>query len=114
MKLKTIAVVLIAGIAVACSSTRRGDGAELANRTTVTVDNQSFSDMTVYATRGQRIRLGIATGHSKTTFTIPSSVLGGGGLIRFIADPIGSSRTSVSEEINVNPGDEIGLLIPPP
>ncbi len=83
-------------------------------RTTVTVDNQSFSDMTVYASRGQRIRLGTASGKSTTVFTIPSHLVSGTAVLRFIADPIGSSRASVSEEISVSAGDEVGLLIPPP
>lgn len=113
MKITAIAFALVGGLA-ACTSTPRNEAEEIVGRTTVTVDNRSFSDMTIYATRGQRVRLGVATGHSKTTFTLPPSLLSGTGLIRFIADPVGSSRTSVSEEINVRPGDEVGLTIPPP
>lgn len=84
-------------------------------KTTVTVDNQSFLDMTVYVLAGgQRIRLGQATGSSKSTFTIPAYLLGSGiQPLRFIADPIGGSRLPVSEEINVSPGDEVVLTIPP-
>ena len=81
--------------------------------TTVTVDNRSLVDMTIYATRGQRIRLGVANANSRTVLVIPPVLLGGAGLIRFVADPIGSNRTSVSEEISVSKGDDIGLLIPP-
>lgn len=112
MKLHAIALVLVAGV-TACSSAPRNEAADIMDRTTVTVDNQSFSDMTIYATRGQRIRLGTATGHSKTVFTLPKALVGGVGTIRFVADPIGSSRTSVSEEITVRPGDEVVLTIPP-
>jgi hypothetical protein len=112
MRLNTIAVMVLGGFLVGCSSAQRVDpvGNE---RTTVTVDNQSFLDMAIYATRGQRVRLGTAAGHSKTVLVIPEALLGGVGIIRFIADPIGSSRASVSEEISVTKGDDIGLLIPP-
>jgi hypothetical protein len=33
--------------------------------------------------------------------------------LRFIADPIGSTRASVSEEITVAPGDTVMMTIPP-
>lgn len=112
MRLNTIAVLVLGVFAVACSSAQRANPGDN-ERTTVTVDNQSFLDMTVYATRGQRIRLGTAPGHSKTVLVIPEVLLGGGGNIRFVADPIGSSRASVSEEITVYKGDDIGLRIPP-
>src|SRR5688500_5981155 len=107
--------VLIAGIVISgCSARQQTEAEILASRTTVTVDNQSFSDMTIYVSRGQRVRLGNARGHSKTTFTIPPSIVAGVSSLRFIADPIGSTRSSVSEEISVNPGDSVGLTIPPP
>jgi len=105
---------LIAGILLsACSTTPRA-GSGLRDETTVTVDNQSFSDMTIYVTRGQRVRLGTARGHAKTTFTIPPSIVAGISTLQFIADPVGSSRASVSQEISVNEGDSLGLLIPGP
>jgi len=111
---KGIAVVVIGALLSGCSARRQSEAEILADRTTVTVDNQSFSDMTIYVSRGQRVRLGSARGHSKTTFTIPPSIVAGVSTLRFIADPIGSTRSSVSEEISVNPGDSVGLTIPPP
>ena len=105
---------LLIAAAASCASAPRNEADELARRTTVTVDNQSFSDMTVYVTRGQRIRLGTASGKSKTVFTIPRSIVIGTSTLRFIADPVGSSRQSVSEEIAVSEGDQVGLMIPPP
>ncbi len=111
---KGIAVLVVGALLSACSSRQRTDAELLAEHTTVTVDNQSFSDMTIYVVRGQRIRLGNARGHSKSTFTIPPSIVAGVSTLRFVADPIGSSRASVSEEISVNAGDTIGLTIPPP
>ena len=82
--------------------------------TTLRVDNQSVADMTIYAIRGgQKVRLGLATGIRVSTFTIPSSLIFGSTPLRFLADPIGSSRTPVSDEITVSPGDVVSLTIPP-
>jgi len=71
--------------------------------------------MTVYViSGGQRIRLGQATGNSKSKFTIPAYLIGYGiQPLRFLADPIGGNRLPVSEEINVTAGDEVVLTIPP-
>jgi hypothetical protein len=112
--LRAAIVTLIVGVSVGgCATTPRSEADILAGRTTVTVDNQSFYDMTIYVLRGQRVRLGTARGNSRTTLTIPPSIVAGVSTLRFIADPIGSSRASVSEEISVNPGDSVGLTIPP-
>jgi hypothetical protein len=78
------------------------------------VENQGFSDMVIYAVSGaQRVRLGLATGNSTRSFTIPDYLIRGAGPLRFLADPIGSSRTPVSEEMTVQPGDVVSLTIPP-
>ena len=113
--IRTSIKALLVGAAVAgCATTPRSEVEAINQRTTVVVDNRAFSDMTIYASRGQRVRLGIAGGNKKTTFTIPSSLLTGASAnLHFIADPIGSTRQSVSQEILVSPGDEVGLVIPP-
>ena len=80
----------------------------------IVVDNQGLLDMTIYVLRGaQRVRLGTATAMSKTRLTVPASITNGVTSLRFIADPIGGTRNSVSEEITIAEGEEIGLLIPP-
>lgn len=80
----------------------------------VRVENQGFTDMVIYAiSSGQRVRLGLATGNSTKTFTIPPYLARGAGPIRFLADPIGGNRAPVSEEMNVQPGDLVTLTIPP-
>ena len=111
---KSIGALFIAAIVTSCATTPRNEVDMIDQRTTVTVDNQSFSDMTIYASRGQRIRLGTARGKSRTVFTLPTSLVSGITTLHFIADPIGSSRASVSEEIQVSEGDSVGLTIPPP
>ena len=80
----------------------------------VEVQNQAFLDMTIYVIRsGQRVRLGQVTGNSTATFELPRTMVNPGLPIRFLADPIGGSRTPFSQEIGVSPGDTVVLRIPP-
>jgi hypothetical protein len=82
--------------------------------TYVRVDNQASMDMNIYVLRGsQRIRLGTATAHLTSRFRIPPNLIFGITSLRFLADPIGSQRTPVSNEIPVTPGDTVVLTIPP-
>lgn len=98
----------------ACARRTQEPSPEPSQAAMVEVRNQGFSDMVVYAlSGGQRIRLGMATGHSTQTFTIPRTLVRGAGPIRFLADPIGGNRTPVSEELTVRPGDVVTLTIPP-
>jgi hypothetical protein len=78
------------------------------------VENRGFTDMVIYAVSGaQRVRLGLATGNSTKSFTIPNYLVRSAGPLRFLADPIGGNRTPVSEEMSVQPGDIVTLTIPP-
>jgi hypothetical protein len=80
---------------------------------TVRVENRGLADMTIYiVNQTQRIRLGMAPGLNTTTLRIPPDLVRGG-TVRFLADPVGSARAPVSEEISVFPGDELVLVIPP-
>lgn len=110
-------IVILTGCAflAACAASGTGrNAAEQREPAIVIVDNQGFLDMTVYALRGaQRIRLGTAMGLSKTRFTLPRGILFGATPLRFLADPIGGTRTPVSEEITVSEGEEVVLTIPP-
>ena len=107
-------VVAMLGLALAGCSSKSRSPAAAQPRTSVRVENQGFADMTIYAIRsGQRVRLGIATGSSTTVFTIPSNLIFGATPLRFLADPIGGRGTPVSDEITVQPGDQVRLTIPP-
>ena len=107
-------VMTLSALAAGCSRNSPDPNAEPAQVTRLRVQNQAFLDMTIYLYRGsQRMRLGVANGNSTTRFTIPSSMIFGATPLRFQADPIGSNRQSISEEITVNPGDEVTLQIPP-
>ncbi|MDQ6871057.1 MAG: hypothetical protein M3037_03485 [Gemmatimonadota bacterium] len=115
MKTKSLVVAIVLAGAAACSTVGRGSGGnDPSQPTVVEVDNQGFQDMDVYAVRsGQRWRLGLATGSSKTKLTIPPTMVSGLTPLRFIADPIGGRRASVSQEITVSPGDIVVMTIPP-
>lgn len=124
MRFRTIALALgfacLGGGVTACShvsSSGAGGAAAPEAATTLKVDNQGTLDMNVYVVRGQsgqRIRLGTATAVSVTMMKIPSSVLlGSNTSLRFIADPIGGIRPSISSSILVTRGDEVTLQIPP-
>ena len=115
MKIKTLTLSFLLLAAGACAGAGSGSGNPSPSEPTVVeVDNQGFVDMTIYAVRSsQRFRLGLATGNSKTRLTIPTSVSGGLASLRFIADPIGGRRNTVSQEITIAPGDTVVLTIPP-
>ena len=111
--------VLLGLVAVAvmsaCGGARSRPGVDQAERATIAVDNRAFTDMTVYVSEavGSRRRLGLATGVSTTVFTIPSTVVGNGRELSFIVDPVGSSRTAISNTLFVQPGQRVTLTIPP-
>jgi hypothetical protein len=115
MKIRTIVFAFLALAIAACNAFSRGSGSyNPSEPTVVQVDNQGYLDMTVYAARSaQRVRLGTATGNTKTNFPIPQTLITGLTPLRFVADPIGGRRASVSEEITVAPGDTVVLTIPP-
>ena len=82
--------------------------------TYVVITNQSWLDMNMYVLRSsQRIRLGTVGANQTTRFRLPAHLVFGATPLRFLADPIGSSRTTSSFEIVVSPGDEVALTIPP-
>jgi len=82
---------------------------------TLRVENRNFLDMTVYVVSGaQRQRLGVAPGNATTSLTIPDRLIpGGASPLRFLCDPIGGEGLPVTEELVVQPGDVVELVIPP-
>jgi len=111
---RSFLIAMVGLAAAACGGSKSRSAPIPQPRTTVRVENQGFSDMTIYAVRsGQKVRLGNAPGNSTTTFTIPANLIFGATPLRFLADPIGSNRTPVSDEITVQPGDQVRLILPP-
>jgi hypothetical protein len=115
MKIRSIAFFALLVVGAGCKTVSAGSGAsDPTGPTVVQVDNQGFLDMNVYALRSsQRLRLGTAPGNGKTNLTVPPALVSGLTSLRFIADPIGGRRASVSQEITVAPGDTVVLTIPP-
>lgn len=110
-------LALAAGIFFTAACASSGTSGQMRGerlKTIVEVDNQALADMTVYVLRGsQRVRLGLATGLSRTRFTIPQGIVFGATSLRFFADPVGGRATPVSEEVTVVEGEEVVLRIPP-
>lgn len=71
--------------------------------------------MDVYALPqdGARIRLGTSTGNSTQHFDIPKYLVPTSIQMRFLMIPIGGNYAPRSQSIQVNPGDEVELTIPP-
>jgi hypothetical protein len=80
----------------------------------VRVENRSFDNIVVYvlSQSGMRRRLGEVSGTSTRVFEIPRNMIFGATPLRFQVDPIGSSRTPISQDIVVSEGDQIQLLVP--
>ncbi len=106
-------IALLAVLVAACGpASRQARGPEPA-QTTVRVENHNFLDMNVFVLRGgQRIRLGMVPGTSTRVLVIPQSMIFGSTSLRFLADPIGSRQTPISDDIVVRPGDQVTMVIP--
>ena len=109
-----LAAVLGAAIS-ACAHRTQVNSNEDTGPTQVRVVNQGYADMDIFvlSTGTGRIRLGTVTGNSTATFTLPGFLVGHATQVRFLADPIGSNRTPVSDQITVEPGETVELTIPP-
>jgi hypothetical protein len=105
-----LTILLVAG----CHTGKADTSAAPAAAATLTVENQGFTDMTIYAVSGTtgRVRLGEVTGNTTRHLAIPGYLIRTGGTLRFIADPIGGPRRPVSDELVVSPGDTVTLTIP--
>ena len=109
---------MLLALALAChsgSSAQPNDEAGPPPKTTLTVINQGFLDMDVYALPqdGARVRVGTSNGNSTQHFTIPNYLVRTPITMRFLMIPIGGNYAPRSQMIQVNPGDEVELQIPP-
>lgn len=78
----------------------------------VRVQNHNWEDMVIYAVRNStRSRLGQVTSMSTVSFLIPRAFMGAGGDIRLLADPIGSTRTFLTDALLLSPGAQIDLYL---
>jgi len=99
--------------AAACTRPRSSPRAE-ETPTYLVIDNQSFVDHRIFVMNGSsRLRIGFAPAQHATKMRIPPQVVTGSHLLVFIAEPMGGNSAARSEEIYVNKGDEVHLMIPP-
>lgn len=79
----------------------------------VTVTNDNWLDVVVYAVRGSmRVRIGEVTGNSSSQLRIPASVVVANE-VRLLVDPIGSTETYLSDPINVDTDQRVQLTVAP-
>ena len=109
----TALALLALTVLASCKSTsEQTDASSGVPPALITVHNSNVLDMTVYVQRNtQRIRLGMVTAGAEKTFTLSEHLILDSPFLRFIADPIGSPRSILIDELNVFPGDEIDLYI---
>jgi hypothetical protein len=111
-------MLLLMSLALACHSGSSGQPdtqAQPVPKTTLTVVNQGFLDMDVYALPqdGARVRIGTSNGNTTQHFDIPNYLVRTPITMRFLMIPIGGNYAPRSQLIQVNPGDEVELTIPP-
>jgi hypothetical protein len=116
-RLAALTLVLWAALLTGCGGSRAPEdetALDPSERVTVVrVDNRAFLDMTIFVLDGgQRVRLGSAPSNATTELIIPAHLVRSARQLQFLCDPIGSSRTPISDEIFVEPGDRVTLLIP--
>ncbi len=84
------------------------ESSESERRTQVEIDNQNFSDMDIYLiSQGARVRLGSATGLSKTTLLLPVTAQLNGWRVTLQADPIGGAAAIRTPALLVAPGQNV-------
>ncbi|PTL78991.1 hypothetical protein [Vitiosangium sp. GDMCC 1.1324] len=110
---QVLSLLALFAAAASCASTVPLDPSQPESPvTTVQVWNQNPVDMTLYVTNGiHRIRLGLVPGPGTRTFVLPPHLLLSTNWLGFQADPIGADGLSVSEKIQVHPGDRVGLTL---
>lgn len=113
-RLRLFAVAFVAALASAGCVGKGKNAPTPQPSASVFVQNRAFIDVDVFAVYGgTRARLGTVTANGTGTFRIPPGIVGAGRELRFMVDPIGSTRTGTSFDIYVRPGERITLTVPP-
>lgn len=102
------ALVAMTGLGGCASKGPPGEAGADPERTTLTVENNNWNDMTVYVLRdGVRARLGSVPALGSSTFRLPDALIGGSGEVRLMADPLGSSARFTTQPIHVMRGQRV-------
>src|SRR5687768_9327362 len=76
----------VGSVACAPMASNTNAGGMATERTTMVVENNNWSDMTVYILRdGVRTRLGAVSSMSRSTFVLSNAMLSGSGELRILA-----------------------------
>jgi hypothetical protein len=115
MRSRSVALICVLVLAVACTPKRAGSGDAPGRVDTYLVVNNLQTEMfTIYVTDGsRRLRVGSAAPLRKTRMLIPRSIIFPAVQLQFLAQPQGNAPAPISELIAVSPGDEIGISIGP-
>lgn len=91
----------------------RPQGVTIDDTITIEVENRNYLDVVIYALQGSsRIRIGQVTGTSHNSFDVSlRKISTGGGDVRFLADPVGSSRTWTTETLHLAGGQVVELYV---
>lgn len=97
--------LLCAAVLAACASAPPSDSVEPPS--VVEVSNYNPLDVHVYViVSGQRVSLGVVTTSSTESFRLPALAFASRD-VAFLAMPIGSPRSYVSDELLIEPGDTV-------
>ena len=70
----------------------------------LSVENHNWLDITLYVEHdGMRERVGLATAATTSTLVLPGRLVGQGGILQLVADPVGARGSLVSEPVSVGP-----------
>ena len=106
----TLALLMALVATAACGYAGQG-GPEPAYATLV-VNNDSPMTVNIYTLRsGQRMRLGQVSGLRTQEFALRRSMMGAGGDLRILIDPVGSSVNYPSQAITLFEGDVVELRV---
>lgn len=98
-------VLVFAGALAACASAPSSDN--VGPRSIVEVSNYNPLDMHVYVVvSGQRRSLGLVTTNNTESFRLPALAFASRD-VAFLAEPIGSPRSYLSDELLIEPGDTV-------
>jgi hypothetical protein len=98
-------MLLVAAVLAACASAPASDA--VGPPSIVEVSNYNPLDVHVYViVSGQRVSLGVVTTNNTESFRLPALAFASRD-VAFLAMPIGSPRTYVSDELLIEPGDTV-------
>lgn len=78
----------------------------------LTVHNRHYLDVNLFIQHdGQTSRLTTVTGSSAVTVPVPAWMIGKGGLVRLVAEPIGENSQYVTDDLILQPGETVTLNV---